>query len=216
MNILGLPDKLKLKITREILDIVVTSTSYKPSTETILKRISRNKELVNMVIAARMLEEIKDFTDEQLEFIVYYGNRMIIPEISRLYRILVKRNRKDLIGYLQYVWEKYGRPAPVNCPKCGFNAVMPDYTCYICGYTVTESYIREKIEFDVKFREFVKESSVAELREALEYGFIFVGKEGVKTPRAKFDPSKIYYQVYLKPKDIALIREEISKRKLPI
>ncbi|ABN70357.1 conserved hypothetical protein [Staphylothermus marinus F1] len=216
MNTLQLPDKLKQKITREILDIVITSTSYKPSTDTILKRISRNRELINMIIAARMLEELNEFTDEQLEFIVYYGKRMIIPEISRLYRILIKKNRKDLISYLQYVWEKYGRPSPVKCPKCGFNAIMPDYTCYICGYTVTESYIREQISFEEKLREFIKEASVAELLEVLEYGFVFVSREGIKTPKSKIDPSKIYYQIYLKPKDKALIKEEISNRKIPV
>ncbi|ADI32288.1 hypothetical protein [Staphylothermus hellenicus] len=216
MDTLQLPDKLKQKITREILDIVITSTSYRPSTDTILKRIARNRELINMLIAAHMLEELNDFTDEQLEFIVYYGKRMIIPEISRLYRILVKKNRKDLISYLQYVWEKYGRPSPVKCPKCGFNAIMPDYTCYICGHTVTETYIREQIGFDEKLREFVKEASVAELREVLEYGFVFVSREGIKTPRSKIDPLKIYYQIYLKPKDIALIKEEISNRKIPV
>ncbi len=169
-----------------------------------------------MIIAARMLEELKEFTNEQLEFIVYNGGRMIIPEISRLYSILRKRRREDLISYLQYVWEKYGRPAPVKCPRCGFRAIMPDYTCYVCGHVVTESYIRREIGFEEKFKEFLREASVAELRNALEYGFVFVSKDGVKAPRTRLDPTKIYYQVYLKPSEQAMIREEVSKRKIII
>ena len=216
LNILGIPEELIKKIVREILDIVITSSSYKPSTDTILKRINRHLDIVRMIIAARMLEHMKDFTNEQLEFIVYYGGKMIIPELPRLYKILVKKKLFDLLDYLKYVWEKYGQPSPVKCPKCGFYSVMPDSTCFICGYTVTDEYLREELGFEEKFREYIKNASVAELQEIIDIGFVLVDKNNIYNPKYRPRKPGYYFPIYLRKRDILLISEEISRRKIKI
>lgn len=120
LNILGIPEELIKKIVREILDVVITSSSYKPSTDTILKRINRHLDVVRMIIAARMLEHMKDFTNEQLEFIVYYGGKMIIPELPGCIRYLL---RKSSLIYL-IISNMFGRntdnPLPLNAPNAVF------------------------------------------------------------------------------------------------
>lgn len=214
LDTLALPNSLLRDIVREVMHVVITSTSYKPSTDVILKRISRHSEIVNMIIASKMLEKLKDFTDEQLEFIVYNGKRALIPEISRLYRILEKKGRRDLLSYLQYVWEKYGRPTPVRCPKCGFRSIMPDYSCYMCGYVVSEKYLREQLDFDSRFREYVKEASENELEEVLDVGFVLVSENEIESPKKRPELGiKHYYIIYLGASDISLIKDELAKRK---
>ena len=214
LDTLALPDSLLQDIVREIMHIVIASTSYKPSTDVILKRINRHSEIVNMIIASKMLEKLKDFADEQLEFIVYSGKRMIVTEISRLYRILEKKGREDLLPHLQYVWETYGRPAPIRCPKCGFRSIMPDYSCCICGYVVSEKYLKEQLGFESRFKEYVKEASENELEEILDMGFVLVSEDEIRSPKKRLETGiKYYYLVYLRTSDISLIRDELAKRK---
>jgi ribosomal protein L37E len=193
--------------------------SSKPQLEAVMRKIKRYRDKVYPVIALRLLENIREPSQDQLEFIIQNGGPSIIGEIDRLYRLAKKMGREDLIGYLSYVWEKYGRPTPVRCPRCGFRAVMPDYTCLVCGYVVSEDYVREQLGFDEKFRIYVEQASVAELRDVLELGYVLVGEDGVVSPRYGFkvvDTRKYYYRIYLKKKDRALVMEAISKRKIEV
>ncbi len=172
-----------------------------------------------MVIVNKLLEELADFNDEQLEFIVYNGGRAVVPEISRIYELLKKKGREDLISYLEYVWEKYGNPTPVKCPKCGFRAVVPDYSCLICGYVVSEEYIRKVLGFNEKFKEYVENASAAELRDIAQLGYVLVGENGVFSPRYRHKlvfERKYFYPIYLKAHEYTLIYDELSKRKIEI
>ncbi len=218
LQTLGISEKVQHDIIREVLNIIVTSTSYKPSIDKLLKRIDRNRELIYMIIAGKILENtpVSKLTDEQLEFIVYNGGYFIIEYIQEIYRELRKRGKRDLLSYLKYVWEKYGKPTPIECPKCGFRSIMPDYSCYICGYVVTEKYIREKIGFDEKFKQYVSSSSVAELKNIADIGYVLVSDTDIRSPMSRPNGVKIYYPVYLKKKELQLISLEISRRKIPV
>lgn len=206
-------------IVKDIMDAVVTSTSYKPSLDVVLKRIERHKKQLYKIVVYNILEGIPvdKLTDQQLEFVINYGEETLVPYIDELYNTCLKRNREDLVAQLQHIWEKHGRPSPVECPRCGFRAIMPDLSCLVCGYVVKEDYVRNKLDFDTKFNEFIKNASVAELKEILDLGFVILSETDVKNPRERFDPTlEFCYQIYLKPKDRSLILEEISSRKLPI
>ncbi len=218
LDTLGVTDKVKREIVHEVMNIIVTSTSYKPSLETLQKRIDRNRELIYMIISRKILENtpIKKLTNQQLEFIVYNGGRLIIDYIPEIYHELKKRGLDELISYLRYIWEKYGRPTPVECPKCGFRAIMPDYSCYVCGYVVNDEYIREKLGFEEKLKQYISTASVAELRDVIDIGYVLVGENDIRSPRHRGEAREVYYPVYLKRKDIQLISEEIAKRKIPV
>ena len=219
LDTIGIPRELAYKIVHEVLDMLYGGLSSKPKLDAVLKKIKRFKEKINSIIALRLLENVKDPTPEQLEFIIQNGGQLIISEISRLYELARKAGREDLISYLEYVWEKYGRPSPVRCPKCGFRAVMPDFTCYICGHVVNEEYVRRELGFDEKFKMYVEQASVAELRDVVELGYVLLGEDGVKSPRYRHKLSfekKYFYPIYLKRRDVNLILEEILKRKIEI
>jgi len=218
LKLLGIDQKLQKDIVLEVMNIIITSTSYKPSIETLFKRIKRNRELINMIIAGKILEAIpvKKLTDTQLEFIIYNGARFIISYVSELYKEIKRRGREDLLSYLKYIWEKYGIPAPVECPRCGFRAIMPDYSCYVCGYVVDDRYLRTKIGFEEKFKEYLASASTAELRDVAEIGYVLVSEEGIRSPRYRVERRTLYYPIYLTKKDLSLIDEEISKRKIPV
>ncbi len=205
------------ELVKEVLELVVHSTTSKPSIDVLLKRIESNRRSVNKLISAKILENVDKLTAEQLNFIISYGEETVIPFISEVYGELVKSGRSELIDALKYVWEKYGRPTLVQCPKCGFRSVMPDYSCIICGYSVSENYVREQLSFSALFEDYVRTASIAELREVLDVGFVIVSESGLHSPRSKTVSSlKTFYPVYLVGKEISLIVSEISSREQEI
>lgn len=206
-----------MELIKSVLDMIITSSSYKPSLNTLLKRIDRHRKKINKLISAILLESLSTFNPDQLEFIINFGEEVVVPYMSDLYKCALNHRREDLIGYLQYLWDKYGRKSPIQCPKCGFYSIMPDYSCTICGYVVSEEYIRKKLGFDEKFKEYLVNASTASLREIMDIGFVLVSDIDIKSPREKIDPAtKIYFPIYLKPHEISRIVEEIHSRKLPL
>jgi len=214
---LSINEKLGKELIKSVLDMIITSSSYKPSLDVLLKRISRHRREINKLISATLLESLSNFNIEQLEFIINYGEEVTIPYISELYKHALKYGREDLVGYLRYLWDKYGRKSPIQCPKCGFYSIMPDLSCIVCGYIVSEDYIREKLGFSEKFNEYLSNTSVARLREIMDLGFVLVSDIDIKSPKEKIDlVTRIYFPIYLKPNEISKIIEEIHNRKLPI
>jgi len=214
LDSLGIDEKTQHEIVKEVMHTIITSLSYKPKVDVLIKRISRNRRLINMIIAMKILETVRNPSQDQLEFIISYGDRAIVPEIPRLYKLAKKAGREDLIMLLQSIWEKYGRPSPFECPKCGFRAVMPDYVCYVCGNIVSEKYVREKLGFDEKFEEYIKNASVAELNDVMNIGFVLLSEVDVRSPRYRVEATRhIYYPIHLLQSDIEKILEEIRGRK---
>ncbi|MET1160636.1 MAG: hypothetical protein ABWW65_06720 [Thermoprotei archaeon] len=219
LDMLGLPDDISREIVYEVIDTLYGEASSKPKIDAILKKIKRFREHVDYIIASKILERIKEPNDVQLEFLVQSGGRAIIPEISRIYKLIIKRGRRDLLPYLEAIWEKHGFPSPVKCPKCGFRAIMPDFSCYICGYVVTEEYIRKELNFEEKLKTYVESASVAELRDVLELGYVLLSEDGIYSPRYRHKLSfekKIFYPVSLKSRDRLIISEAMSNRKIEI
>ncbi len=217
LDSLEIDDKIKQEIAKDVLNMIITSTSYKPSPDVIVKRIQRHIKDLYKIVAYRILESGLKPTPQQLDFIVSYGEEVLVPHISELYKLAKEYGKDYVVSMLQYVWEKHGKPSPIECPKCGFRAIMPDFSCLICGYVVTEDYIREKLNFEEKFKEYVAMASVAELKEVLDLGYVLVSEIDIKSPKERIDmTSKIYYPIYLRSRETSLIIEEINSRKLPI
>jgi hypothetical protein len=212
---LGLDDEKSRRIILDVLDLVTQGLSSKPDLETVLRRIRRFKPQVNELISLRLLELVEKPTREQLEFIIYNGGRAVVNEVSKLYKLAREYGREDLISALQYAWSKFGIRSPVQCPKCGFNSIMPDYSCFVCGAVVGEKYIREALGFSEKLRLFIETGSVSELRVAVERGYVLLGEDGVHHPLYKPPKPTLLFQVYLKPGEISTIIQEIDNCEQP-
>jgi len=215
---LGLSDEEARSIAREVTEMIVSSYSSKPTLESVIKRLQRSRDAINEYIAGRILELREKPDPKAVEFLVFYGGRALLPEISRVYRLLVEYNRQDLVGALQNIWNKYGPKGMVRCPKCGFNSIAPDYSCVVCGTVVPEKYVRDEIGFNEKFSEYVKTASVAELREAMEAGFLLANTSGIYNPRSPRLREKgvLAYPIHLTRSEVNTIIEEINSREIRI
>lgn len=214
---LGVNDELVSLIVQEVVESLASGYSSKPKPDAIVKKLKKNLNLYRGIAAHALIENVDKPTLEQLEYIARFGERAVIGEISKFYRLATEHNREDIIMALRTAWSKYGPKNMVECPRCGFNSIAPDYACVVCGNVVTEKYIREKIGFEEKFIMYVKSASVAELRDVASLGFVLANQKGVFYPRSK-NVVKMCpcYTIYLSAKEMSILMEEMNSRDLQV
>ncbi len=217
-NDLNIPQEVTRQIIREIIEMIASEYSSKPSVDAILKKVKRNLPALFEHAVSRLLELLKKPTPQQLEYIILHGSKSLIPEAEKLYKLAVSYNRNDLIDQLKHTWNTHGPKGMVECPRCGFNAITPDNSCYVCGHVVTEEYIKRALGFDEKFELYVKTASVAELNETLRYGYVLMGEKGVYYPRSQRARTEnlVLYSIHLTQSEISKIIEEINSRDLQV
>lgn len=176
-----------------------------------VKRVQRHYENVAELVSMNILRIREKLTTEQLEYIVTYGRRAVAANIQRLYEEAKRLKREDLIPQLRYLWEEYGKPTPVPCPRCGFRAVTPDLTCFVCGAVLSEKEIRKAVDFDLMFQEFLETASIDELRDALERGYVLLG-ETVKSPISRRESWDI--EIFLSKHERELLKKKIYEKTL--
>ncbi|MEZ0290724.1 MAG: hypothetical protein ABWJ42_06520 [Sulfolobales archaeon] len=191
-----------LKLDQEILIIILKRVvellwdeDKKPDIERISSRIKRNLDSLRSVISQMILEYKRDLTPDQLEFVVSSGGPWIIGYASQLYRYAKDLKREDLIISLKYQWVKWwsstrDQELPPECPNCGFNALMPDGVCIVCGYTPTATEILKYYHFDDYVEKLYKRNEISKIKRIVERGYVLISSIGIKHPdeeRSKYD-----------------------------
>jgi len=182
--------------------------------DTIARRFRRNIEYIYPVIARTLLELREKLSVQQLEFVVNYINDAVLGYAPRLYSEAIKLGRNDLVERLREIWRKWWIAKkypilPVACPICGFNSLMPDMNCIICGSNISEKQLKEYINFGELLKEFAKSSDIESIKKALSYGYVYVNSLGIKAPSEHRDVLDI--EVLLSNEEKELLRKYISQ-----
>ncbi|ADM27995.1 conserved hypothetical protein [Ignisphaera aggregans DSM 17230] len=182
--------------------------------DTIARRFRRNIEYIYPVIARTLLELRERLSVQQLEFVVNYIGDAVLGYAPRLYSEAIKLGRNDLVERLREIWRKWWvakkHPIlPVVCPVCGFNSLMPDMNCIICGSNISEKQLKEYINFGELLKEFAKSSDIESIKKALSYGYVYVNSLGIKAPSEHRDVLDI--EVLLSNEEKELLRKYISQ-----
>ena len=210
LDFLGIEKEKAREIVKEVIEPLITS-SVKP--DALLKRVQRFKNNLLKKIIYYLLEEKKDFTAEQLEFIIFNGEVALLPYMSLLYS-LVKKNKLDhLIPILRSVWEKYGRPSPFACPYCGFKSVTPLLQCLICGRSISEKELKEHNEFDMFLKIFAEASSIEELDEAISRRKVLWGEKGIVSHKHPISPGEYLLEISLTDEEVGFLVSVLKYRK---
>ncbi len=216
LDILGLTKEQYKELLSDILiELYGSLTSYS-NVKVIAKRYLRARDKINEVIAARLAFMLNELTPEQLEFIAFNVDvNTALSVIPRIYRFLRKLGRNDLLDILRVKWrnswlkKKYG-VLPPQCPYCGFNSLMPDLTCLVCGALVSEKDIIESKEFRVKFMELIQGLDCTELRALLKHDIILYNDNEVKPPTQGRLPIDV--EVYIPQSLKNIIRSELREK----
>jgi hypothetical protein len=151
--------------------------STKPSAESIVKRILAARHGFLKSVAARLLEKAENLNVDQLEFILAHAPDLAGRAAPLLYEVASRLGADHIIDALRGLWLQYGRPTPLRCPRCGFNAVAPDLTCIVCQSRLDESEVKEAMGFREALRRFALTADPGLVREAAEAGFVLVNHE---------------------------------------
>lgn len=160
--------------------------------DTIRRRFARHFQHINQIIAQSILELREELTFTQLEFVANNIGEAVLGYAPRLYREIIKHNLTNLLDVLKTTWrtqwtQKKYPILPIECPRCGFNALMPDLGCAVCGSSVTEEELKRYIGFEKLLEDFVKQYSSEDVRKTIAYGYVYLNSLGLKPPTTERD-----------------------------
>jgi phage FluMu protein Com len=215
LDYLGLSRDRWLEVLRDILEELYGSTSSYKSAEDIAKRLVRNSDRVYPVIASRLAYVLEKPTADQLEFIVSNIGEAVLDLAPKLYRLLVEVGREDLLGVLRYkwagTWSKLRTSIlPVKCPRCGFNSVMPDLSCAVCGALLSEREVKSSVDLARRLEELARGMPCSELGSLLRYDYVLVNDLEVKPPSS--NRLAVDVEVYLGREEKSLLKRIYEER----
>lgn len=215
LDYLNLNKELWTEVLRDIIVDIYGSTSSYKSAEDIAKRLVRNSEKIFPALATRLAHLLENPSVDQLEFIVINIGDAVLELAPRVYSWVSKLGRSDLLGILKHkwgvAWSRFRTPVlPVACPKCGFNSLMPDLVCLVCGVSVQEKELKEFVNFGNKLAETLSSISCSELGDLLKYDYILINDLEIKSPSTSRLPVDI--EVYLSKSEKELVKREYQSR----
>jgi hypothetical protein len=215
LDYLGLGRDKWLEVLRDILEELYGSTSSYKSAEDVAKRLVRNADRVYPVIASRLAYVLEKPTADQLEFIVSNIGEAVLDLAPKLYRLTVEVGREDLLGVLRYkwasTWSKLRTPIlPVRCPRCGFNSVMPDLNCAVCGALLSEREVKSSVDLARRLEELAGGMPCSELGSLLRYDYVLVNDLEVKPPSS--NRLAVDVEVYLGREEKSLLKRIYEER----
>ncbi len=210
LDLLGLSREEYKEILRPVVSGIVEQYSSRPSRETLVNKIVGLQPHLYILASAYVLEKDKPLTEDAVEFIVSNAPQVAAKYVSRLYDAVNRLGRRDLLPLLRSAWERYGRPTPVPCPRCGFRAVAPDLVCMVCGYELDEKDVKEAVDFDDMLKEFAEMYGLSEVREAIDRGIVILGDGMLKPPSAPREPTDIV--LHLSREEREKLRRLVSLR----
>ncbi len=214
LDILGLNDEELQAILTKIVDLLRGDAST-INADTIVRRFHRNLEAMLNIVATSILELRDELHGDLLEFVVSNIGDSVLAHAQRLYREALREGREDLIDRLRAAWASAwvkirGPPLPVKCPKCGFDALMPDLTCLVCGSVIDEKELKKSVNFEQLLKEFAQLAPVEDVKVAIDYGYVYLNSLGVKSPRERRHPLDI--EVVLSSSEKQILAELLKER----
>jgi len=215
LDMLGLSPEESRYIVVRLVDIL-RGESSSLNKESIKRRFNRYIQQMNQLIAQHILELREELTVNQLEFVVNNIGEAILGYAPRLYKEVMRLGRADLLDVLRNVWRTYWvqrkyHLLPVTCPRCGFDSLMPDLVCIVCGAVVDEKELKQFVEFEKLLEDFVKQYSEEDVQKTLVYGYLYLNSLGLKPPTHERD--KLDLEILLTSKEKDLLKTLLEKKR---
>jgi len=185
LDILGLSREELLTILTKITEIVLGES--RPDVDTIVKRIRRNEDRIRPLIALGILELRESLNEEQLEYVASALGPWILSYAGKLYREAKRLGRNEYLTAARFEWNRQwmiqrDKSLPPECLVCGFNSLMPDYTCLVCGSTLSMKAIAEHYRLEEYLENMARKGDIEGLKRILDSGYVLISSTGIKIP----------------------------------
>lgn len=204
------------ELIKEPFAAAVGEVKTKPKAKTIIGRLNANRDSLMEFLAMKLvkLKELEKMADEQLEFVVYNTKSAIKDLAPRLYEVCKKRGRKDLIDILKVNWNIYGINSPVKCPRCEFNSIMPDLSCYVCKYVMSMKQLKEQIKVVELLEEYYSIDKKG-FEEILKSGYFYFSWDGVSPPSQKEFKDTLVFEIILNKEEKEKLKTFYNEHNTP-
>ncbi len=211
LDLYGIDERVLRDVLEPIVLDIVQQVS-RPNPDSIVKRVIAGKQHFLKGLAARLLDLGDELTREQLDFILVNAPDIAGRAAPLLYHVAVRHGAHYAVEALRDLWASYGNPTAAPCPRCGFKALTPDYSCIVCGSSISE----DEFKAHVGLRSLLQRLKIRAPRLAIEAaraGYVYYDDGEVKAPSEPHSPSAI--QVYLSrsEKEELLAAEESTAMK---
>ena len=207
---MGVKREEAIPLLEDIALSIAEEYSSKPSPESVAKRALAQRDSLLKAIAARLSEKGERLSLEELEFIVQYSPEIAGRAAPLLYQVARSYGADHLIPALRDLWNLHGKPAGAECPRCGFKALTPDYTCIVCGASVGEEEFKGYVGFERLLESWAHRAPPQLVEEALRAGYVYYEDGGVKAPS---EPgSRLRLQVFLSRAERMVLEKVLSER----
>ncbi|MEM1873468.1 MAG: hypothetical protein QXS85_00225 [Acidilobaceae archaeon] len=191
-----------------------TQGGREPDKELIVKTLLRVRDKLYRYVAVKLLERgVESLSDSQLEFLIVNAPEIAGSMAPQLYRALAERKLGHLVDMLRDLWQSYGKPLPVKCPYCGFQAVAPDYSCIVCGRNVSEDEVKKALGFEDLLVAAAQNLPLRLAEEIMLAGYAVYDGE-IKPPSMRSQAEPIAYTITLSKRERSLLAEIILRRRL--
>lgn len=186
------------EIIKDPFAAAVGQVKSKPKSRTIINRLNASRDSLMEVVSYNIIrmKDISNLTDDQLEFVVSNVKRGIISLAPRLYEECKRRRKEDLIDILRSNWNMYGILSPFTCPRCGFNAVMPDYSCKVCGSDVSMKEVKKQLNVMQLLKDYAS-FDVNMFKDIVKSGFFYYKDGVIYPPSSTFQPNDMVFEIVL-------------------
>jgi len=215
LDLLGLNIKEYKEVLGDILIQLFGSTTSYTNVKTLVKRYYRNKKVVDQIIASRLASRLERFSSDQLEYIIYNIGDSILYSAPQLYLAAREAGREDLINIMRAKWNeswlrKKGKVLPAPCPRCGFNSLMPDLTCLVCGAAVREDELKSYLGTFQLLKELIMDLECEGLSKLRRYDYVLLEDTRIKLPWET--RNQIDIEIYLSSKEKNLIDNAFKEK----
>jgi len=195
----------------EIVASIAESRATKPTINSIIKKVVASKNNFMKAIASMLISNNEVNSRERLEFLISYAPELAGKASPILYKTAKKLNLQDVIEDLRHLWNLYGRPTPVRCPRCGFNSVMPDLTCLVCNATLSEKEIKDEIGFNELLNNITSTYNREVIYEIVNAGYVVF--DGELKPPSMANKSSMEIILHLSRKEREALKKAIESYK---
>ena len=187
--------------------------SSKPSPESVARRAAAQREQLLKAVAARLVERAEDLEPSEIEFIVQFAPEVAGKAAPALYQAAEKAGASHIVDALRDLWALYGSPTKAPCPRCGFKALTPDYTCIVCGASVGEEEFKRHVGFDRLLESWASRAPAELVEEARRAGYVYYEDDEVKAPSEPGSPLRV--QVFLSKREREALERVLASRRSP-